>query len=88
MMQYRDVGDVLAAALELEDGTTITAAINRLALGIERLGLNRANTDMGALECLSKELRDGTERIAEALEHVAAAIVEASEWRQLLKSKS
>jgi hypothetical protein len=38
------------------------------------LGLSNASTRMGALEVLSLEIKNGSERIAEALNSIAIAI--------------
>jgi hypothetical protein len=42
--------------------------------GAQHLGLSNASTRMGALEVLSLEIKNGSERIAEALNSIAIAI--------------
>lgn len=44
-----------------------------IANALDRLGLNGAATGMGAIEALAKELKEGTERIADELSLMATA---------------
>jgi hypothetical protein len=60
--------------LELTDDDATAAAllmlseqVGRLAHGMRALGTGGAATDMGAIECLAKEVRDASERIASAI---------------------
>ena len=52
----------------------IAGAGLNIARAIKRLGTNDAGTNMGAIEVLSNEIKEGSERIANALESVAQAI--------------
>jgi len=55
----------------------LAEALRSIASALERLGTNRAYTPgagMGAVEVLAKEVREGSTRIAEALNNVAEAI--------------
>ena len=54
----------------------IAEAIEGVVVALRRLGLNDAATSMGALELLSKEIKEGSERIAEGLNSIASAIME------------
>lgn len=45
----------------------IADALMELAQAVRALGLNGASTNMGAIEVLSKEVRDGMDSIAEAI---------------------
>lgn len=55
----------------LEDAA---AALGRCATALRDLGTGNAATQMGAIEYLAKEVREGSERIAEGLHAIAAAI--------------
>jgi hypothetical protein len=48
--------------------------VNSIVEAIRSLGTGNAATDMGGLELLAKEIQEGSDRIATALEHVAEAI--------------
>lgn len=50
------------------DGEKIADAIESLARAVHALGNNNAGTNMGAIENLAKELRDGLAAIAESIE--------------------
>ena len=50
------------------------AAIENLTAAIEKLGLNEADTNMGAIELLAKEVKEGSERIASELSEIRAAL--------------
>lgn len=52
----------------------IVDALYFLARALDRLGHNNADTSMGAVEALSKEVQEGSERIAAALLEVADAV--------------
>lgn len=54
----------------------VAEAIKDVAVALRVLGLNDAATSMGALELLSKEIKEGSERIAEGLNSIASAIME------------
>lgn len=56
------------------DALAVHGAILRLANAVDNLGNGNANTNMGAVENLAKEVKEGTERIADALHEVANAI--------------
>lgn len=49
----------------------LAAAIRSAA---HHLGNGNASTDMGAIENLAKEIKEGTKRIAEAIESLADAV--------------
>lgn len=46
-------------------------AMADIARGLKSLGLNDANTNLGAIELLAKETRDGLADIAEAIRELA-----------------
>jgi hypothetical protein len=56
------------SAIEIRNG------LMSVADAIHKLGTGNAATSMGAVEALALEIRHGSERIAEALGFVAAAI--------------
>jgi len=61
------------------DGTEIeylAEAIGALAQNIKVLGLNNAGTQMGAIEVLSMEIKEGSERIAQSISDLASAMHE------------
>ena len=43
-----------------------------VAHAADRLGLNNAGTNMGAIEVLAKEVKEGTERLAKCLDSIEA----------------
>ena len=49
-------------------------ALNNIASALRYLGNGNAGTQMGAIENLAKEVKEGTTRIASALELIAEAI--------------
>ena len=51
---------------------------NAIRYAARHLGTNNAATDMGALEVLSKEIKEGCELVAGALSELAAAIRDSS----------
>lgn len=55
------------------------AIARALTWGAQTLGVNGASTPMGAIEVLSKEILDGSERIANAIGDLAEAIREHGE---------
>jgi hypothetical protein len=61
------------------DPEELLAVLDRMTRAIDRLGLNREMADKphsypGALEKIAMEMKDGSERIADALNNVAEAI--------------
>ena len=48
----------------------IASALMAVAEAIHRLGTNNAATEMGAIEALSKELRDGFSVLADAMSEI------------------
>ncbi len=55
------------------------SGLQRIGRALERLGLDEASTPLGAIEVLSKEIKEGSERIADALTAIAEAIRERDE---------
>jgi hypothetical protein len=51
-------------------------SIEKIAEALRNLGLGNADTQMGAIELLSKEVKEGSERIAQGLHAIAEAISE------------
>ncbi|KKM60660.1 hypothetical protein LCGC14_1539520 [marine sediment metagenome] len=43
-----------------------------VAHSIDRLGINNATTSMGAIEVLAKEVKEGTEKLANCLDSIEA----------------
>ncbi len=64
----------------LDDDNEVAEALKSVAKAIRKLGWGagdlEAVTPMGAIEALAKEVRDGTERISDALRDVAEALRE------------
>lgn len=56
------------------DKNAVAEAINSLARAVHALGTNNAGTQMGAIEYLAVEIREGSTRIAEGLNSIALAI--------------
>ncbi len=54
----------------------ILAIAEQLTIGLSNLGLRNASTPMGAIELLSFEIKEGSERIANGLHAIANAILE------------
>jgi hypothetical protein len=54
----------------------IAIAMKMIAAALRSLGTADANTPMGAIEMLSFEIKEGSERIARALHDIAEAIRE------------
>jgi hypothetical protein len=58
----------------------IVAVFDRIAdaiySGAQHLGTNNAATQMGAIEMLASEVKDGLSKIADGLQAIAAAIQE------------
>jgi len=57
----------------------ITQSIDNLAYALKALGLNGACTNMGAIEVLAMEIKEGSTRIADAITGLAEAIREHGE---------
>ena len=60
----------------IEDEEMLANALEKIAKALSNLGLGNAATQMWAIELLSKEVKEGSERIAEALLEIAEAISE------------
>jgi hypothetical protein len=63
----------------MSDGTTdedVAAALSRIATQIKYLGVGDAASTMGAIEHLAVQVKEGSERIADALHAIAAAIAD------------
>jgi hypothetical protein len=58
--------------MNLTDG--VVHGLLRIATSLKMLGLADAATPLGAMEALSKEVHDGSRRIAEGLHAIAEAI--------------
>lgn len=56
----------------------VGCSINQIASALRALGNGGAATDMGAIENLAKELRDGSSAIASAISELAESIREAA----------
>jgi len=56
------------------DDTSVAEALTSIAVHLKYLGTGDAATTMGAIEFLAKEVKEGTERIADALTAIADAI--------------
>src|SRR5271170_1141549 len=52
----------------------VADALDGVTSSINKLGLANASTPFGALELLSKEVREGTERIGDGLDGISAAV--------------
>lgn len=59
-----------------EIANELASLASAIAVSARELGVNNANTEMGAIELLAKELREGTIRIADALNNIAREIKE------------
>jgi hypothetical protein len=55
---------------ETSDGYQIAQGLYAVARAITALGTNGASSPMGAIELLAKELRDGFDRLADAIRDV------------------
>jgi hypothetical protein len=64
-------------AKSITDVGTIVDALHDVAQSLTALGVNGV-TDMGALEILSLEVQEGSQRIADGLHAIAAALLEIS----------
>lgn len=60
----------------LEQITLMAKALVSVHCALDRLGNNDAATQMGAIENHAKEIREGSERIASAIDNLADAIRE------------
>ncbi len=60
----------------IEDEELLAEALEKIAKALSNLGLGNAATQMGAIELLSKEVKEGSERIAEGLQAISEAISE------------
>jgi hypothetical protein len=60
--------------MDPEIAERIAEALERLATGLKYLGNGNAATEMGAIENLAKEVMEGSQRIAAAIEELAAAV--------------
>ena len=65
----------------MEENDTAQALI-AIANALDRLGLNDAATSMGAIEALSKEVRDGFRLLAASVDGLAEAIVTAATYER------
>lgn len=57
-----------------EDFVDFQVGLELIANSIHKLGTGDAATPMGAIELLANEIKEGSARIAEALEAIAQAI--------------
>ena len=58
--------------MDIED--ELSMKLGDIATALDKLGLADALTNMGALELLSKEIKEGSQRIADALLAIADAL--------------
>lgn len=58
-------------AIEIDESIQ---ALNEIALALQKLGMGDTVTGMGAVELLAMEIREGSTRIATALESIAEAV--------------
>lgn len=56
------------------EGYAIAEAIEMLGTWVKYLGTGNATTSMGAIEVLAKEVKEGSERIADAINNLADAV--------------
>lgn len=61
-------------SMSCPDPQALPKAINSVAYALRQLGNGNAATEMGAIENLANEIKDGSERIADALNAIATAI--------------
>jgi hypothetical protein len=54
-------------------------AVHEIAMALRFLGMGDAATTMGAIELLSREIKEGSERIADRLNRIAEAIEDMKE---------
>lgn len=72
-----NVSDSNGEAANVVDAVDAGAqALSRLVGALDRLGLNDRNTNMGAIELLAHEVKDGSVQIAGALLALADAVRE------------
>ena len=64
----------ISPAPQSEASAGLELIAESLRYAADRLGLNGASTNLGALELVAKETLDGSERIATALDGVAEAL--------------
>jgi len=67
-------GNPDGSPMNLTDG--VVHGLVRIAASLKMLGLADAATPLGAIEALSKEVHDGSRRIAEGLHAIAEAIAQ------------
>lgn len=60
-----------------ETAEALQDGLGSVARALDRLGTGNAGTDMGAVEYLAQQVREGSERVAAALEKLAEAIRDA-----------
>jgi len=68
------VASALREAFTTDEEENVVGGLYAIARMLNRLGLADASTPFGALESVSKEMHDGSQRIAEALGDVASAL--------------
>jgi len=70
----QDIGKALERCLESDDGNiteaiwALSGSVDRMATALHRLGTNNAATEMGAVEMLGKDIKEGLESIAQAID--------------------
>jgi len=64
--------------MEYEDDTVVTrdtvSALREIVDAIRSLGTNNAHTELGAIELLSKEIKEGLEHVADSFDRFTQAI--------------
>jgi hypothetical protein len=70
----RELGKALEHLLKSEEGNlaeavfALAGSVDRLASAVQRLGVNDAATQMGAVEMLGNDVKEGLENIAQAID--------------------
>lgn len=65
------LGDREAAVIQFAAACMIMQGLKDVASALHRLGTNDAGTQMGAMEMLASELKEGLAQVASALESIA-----------------
>ena len=60
--------------IKSSEDINVADALAMIAVALTKLGLNNADSSMGALEAHAKAMLDSSEKIATALEHIAQSI--------------
>ena len=60
--------------IDPQSPTTVVDALEQVARALQRLGNGNASTDFGAIEALGMQIEKSSNRIADSLDGIAAAI--------------